>query len=804
MGGYAEVALPLSIDRTFTYAVPDELTGKVLLGCEVLVPFRDRKVSGFVVALSEKVEKKEMKEISELVSPQPFFGEDLLALTKWISDYYLCSWGEALKAALPRGVEKREQRTARAKEGLNLKALAGLSPLERKILKLLAHSGQTSWFKIGKHAGEKRIGTVLRRLERRGLVEIENILREPKTKAKTEKLFFAKRAFSSTEVEAIRKKTPRQADVLAYLLKKEGGVRGSQLRRTLGVSNSTLRALKDRQLVEVSTKEVFRSPLEGLLIERNKEFSLTGEQAQVLKEVRGSLSRGAFKSFLLYGITGSGKTEIYIRSIREAISLGKRAIVLVPEISLTPQTVSILQSRFGGSVGVLHSRLSPGERFDMWRKAKAGDYDIVVGARSAIFAPLQNLGLIIVDEEHETSYKQDEPDPRYSGRDVALVRAKFEKAICILGSATPSLESFHNARRGKSTLVSLPSRVEGRGLPPVRVVDMKGSPNEIFSQILLERMEERLRKGEQTILFLNRRGFSNFLFCRDCGFVFKCQDCSVSLTHHTREGILLCHYCGFRMLPPDECPECGGRKVTSRGVGTERVEKELGAIFPQIRVARMDLDTTSRKGAHQRIFYSFRRGEADILLGTQMVAKGFDIPKVTLVGVISADTALNLPDFRAAERTFQLLTQVAGRTGRGELGGEVVIQTYSPDHYAIQLAKKQDYLGFYEKEIRERKELNYPPFSRLGRVVFSSPVEEETRREAHRFASELARRTIGRVQILGPAPAPISKVKGSYRWQILLKGKEGTSVQRVVRGALAVRGTAKVRTTVTVDPVDMM
>lgn len=804
MGRYAQVALPLSIDRTFSYGIPEELADQVRLGCEVLVPFRQRKVSGFVVGLSDESPKSEVKDVYELVNPQPFFGESLLFLTKWISEYYICSWGEALKAALPKGLEKRERRTVRAKQKLSPEALENLPGLERKVLQFLLASGEASWFRLSRELGKRNIGGALRRLESKGLVDVRSKIREPRTKPKTEEVFSLSRPVPGGEMEAIRKSTPRQADLLQYLLGARGGATKRQLKEALGVSSRTLNALKAREMVTVSTREVFRSPSEDLFLEAAEELLLTGEQALVLERIKESLRRGVFKSYLLYGITGSGKTEIYIRSIREAISAGKRAIVLVPEISLTPQTLAALTSRLGDSVSVLHSRLSQGERYDVWRRARAGDYRVIVGARSAVFAPLDNLGLIIVDEEHETSYKQDEPDPRYSGRDVALFRAKSEKAVCILGSATPSLESFYNAETGKSKLICLPSRVEGRDLPPVTVVDMKGSENQIFSPALLAKLRDRLRKGEQTILFLNRRGFSNFLFCQECGFVVRCPDCSVSLTHHRSEHILLCHYCGFRRPLPQECPGCGGSRLSSRGIGTERVEKELERLFPRIRVARMDVDTTSRKGAHHRIYYSFKKGEADVLLGTQMVAKGFDIPAVTLVGVISADTALNLPDFRSAERTFQLLTQVAGRTGRGELGGEVVIQTYSPDHYAIQLAKKQDYLGFYRTEIKQREELNYPPFSRLGRLVFSSPDDEETKREAESFALRLARESKESAKILGPAPAPIARVKGNYRWQVLLKAKTQSSIQRAVRTALRKRMSARVRITITIDPVDMM
>lgn len=804
MGGYAEVALPLSVERTFIYTIPEALTHKIVPGCAVLVPFRNRKLTGWVVGLREEVELRSgVKEILELTSPQPLFSDTMLKFTKWVSGYYLCSWGEVLKAALPKGLEKKERRTVTLKSPITSETLNHTSPTGRKILRLLDQSGELSLAKLKKSLGGRGIGVALRSLEREDLVELKSTIEKPKTKAKMEYVFSLKGELSEEEIEAITKRSPKQADVLDYLLKHGMTARG-ELRKALGVSSRTLKSLQRRGLVQLSVKEVFRSPLEELVVEETEEVLLSGEQTKVFSKIERSLRKGVFESFLLHGITGSGKTEIYLRSIRETLSLGRRTILLVPEISLTPQILSTLVSRFGGAVGVLHSHLSPGERYDIWRKAKAGEYPIVVGARSAVFAPLENLGLIIVDEEHETSYKQDEPDPKYSARDVAIVRAKMEGAVCLLGSATPSLESFYNTQKGKSILTRLPRRVKGRRLPQVTVVDMKGSGSQVFSPPLLEKIEDRLRKGEQTILFLNRRGFSNFLFCQDCGFVFKCGNCSVSLTHHREEGVLLCHYCGARAALPNECPNCRGTRVTSRGIGTQRVERELKSLFPALRVVRMDVDTTSRKRSHQEIFYSFKRGETDLLLGTQMVAKGFDIPKVTLVGVISADTALNLPDFRSGERTFQLLTQVAGRTGRGELGGEVIIQTYSPDHYAIQFARNQDYLGFYQREIEERRSLGYPPFSRLGRIVFSSPDDEETRTEAERVISALKKSGGSRMETLGPAPAPLSKVKSNYRWQILLKGKEQPSIQRAIRRALGGPRSEKVRITVTIDPVDMM
>ncbi|MDN5293555.1 MAG: hypothetical protein PWQ31_860 [Eubacteriales bacterium] len=542
---------------------------------------------------------------------------------------------------------------------------------------------------------------------------------------------------------------------------------------------------------------------------------LTPPQEEVLAVLRPSLREGRKEVFLLHGVTGSGKTEVYLRAIEEVLAVGRQALVLVPEISLTPQMVERFKNRFGSRVAVWHSALSQKERNDEWLRIFSGRADIVVGARSAVFAPLRKPGLIVIDEEHENTYKQEE-SPRYHAREVALMRAKLAQCPVILGSATPSLESFRRAETGEYHLLSLPARVDNRPLPRVEIVDLREELKEgnrsVFSRLLQKEMAERLRRGEQIILFLNRRGFSTFVVCRECGLVMKCRRCDVSLTYHAGVNELRCHYCGLRVANPDSCPQCGSRYIRYFGTGTQKIEEEVKRLFPWARVLRMDVDTTSRRGAHEKIINLFREGKADILIGTQMIAKGLDIPAVTLVGVVSADTVLNLPDFRAAERTFQLVTQVAGRAGRGKIPGQVVVQSYNPDHYAIQAVRNHDYHSFYRREMEYRQRMKYPPFTHLLRVVVLGRKEEQVVRGAQFLGAELRLQMeqagVTGVSLLGPAPAPLQKLKDTYRWQMALKGPEPEELRWLLRRALDVvkeaREMAPVGLQIDMDPMGMI
>ncbi|MGE5590840.1 MAG: primosomal protein N', partial [Bacillota bacterium] len=600
----------------------------------------------------------------------------------------------------------------------------------------------------------------------------------------------------------LERRARRQAEVLRLLLEAGEPV-------PAGEHGAALRALAERGLARPVQVESWRDP------SGSKEYALTGpqtptqEQARALAEIRRRLDLPQPGSLLLHGVTGSGKTEIYLQAIADVLERGRQAIVLVPEIALTPQMIERFRSRFGDEVAVLHSRLSDGERFDQWRAIQQGRVSIVVGARSAVFAPFSNLGLIVVDEEHETSYKQQD-SPRYHARTVAGQRARQAGALLLLGSATPSLETYHAARQGGMGLVTLTQRIDDRPLPPVELVDLRQELAEgnrsIFSRSLQRRLTLVLQRREQAILFLNRRGYSTFVLCRSCGHTMKCPNCDVSLTYHAGATHLTCHYCGHQEAPPRRCPACGSEKIRFFGAGTEKVQAELEALFPEVRALRLDVDTTRRKGSHEQILGAFADGKAQVLVGTQMVAKGLDFPGVTLVGVVAADTALNFPDFRAAERTFQLLTQVAGRSGRGRAPGHVVVQTYNPDHYAVQAAAAHDYPGFFKQEMVVRREVGYPPFSRLINLLASGPDEQAVEALARQAGLALAQ-VFPPESLWGPNPAPLSKLKGNYRWQVAVRGSDAGALRQGVRRALQLlprRNSAEARLTVDVDPISML
>ena len=550
------------------------------------------------------------------------------------------------------------------------------------------------------------------------------------------------------------------------------------------------------------------SPERFKLSRKEAEFSLSPQQRHAINLIVKGIKRKRHAVFLLHGITASGKTEVYLQAIAYVLNLGKSSIVLVPEISLTPQTVERFKSRFGERVAVMHSRLSARERASQWQMVRDGQARIVIGARSAVFAPVKDLGLIVVDEEHETTYKQQDASPRYHAREVACLRARLAKAIVILGSATPSLESFYNTRLGKIKLLSLPERVTRKKLPRVSIVDMRKEIKvrkrriNVLSKTLEVRLREVIDRGEQAILFLNRRGFSTFINCSKCGYVAKCKRCNVSLTYHYATKMLICHYCNWSIEPPRLCPQCNSNYLSYFGLGTEKVESELHRLFPNVRIARMDTDVTSKRDAHMKILNDFKERKIDILVGTQMIAKGLDFPRVSLVGVVSADTALNLPDFRSGERTFNLLTQVGGRAGRGEIEGEVIIQTYVPEHYAIISSIKGDYQQFYQKEIRTRKELGLPPFSRLINLTLRAKNQKKVQEAAYDLCARLKRKETKDIQVLGPAPAIVSKIRGKFLWNVLFKGKD---IQKLIRGLREVlrdfRRYKGVKLTIDVDPI---
>ena len=841
---FAQVALPLPSRKLFTYKIPPHLEGRLDLGFRVLIPLQKRLLSGFVVEITKTSDIKKTKEIIDLLDPYPLFSKEMLELTRWISEYYFCSWGESLKAVLPAEIQvKSELWVERSNDGFLMtddecfirhsssiiRHQSSLSSRQKEILELLSdQKRKLSWLK--RKVGGKGLYADLYDLERKGWVRMFSQLGKPRVRIKYEKIIRLKN-FNNTlsEIElfklaisALKRKAPKQAKCLELLLAKGGQLSLEKLNLAVKENTRALEALKKRGLIEFDVIEKIRESDWGLDLPETTEILLNEEQKEISGKIKAALESNTPSTFLLHGITGSGKTQVYIEAIREAINLGKRALVLVPEISLTPQIISRFKANFGDLVGCLHSRLSAGERFDSWRKAKEGKFPIMVGARSAVFSPSENLGLIVVDEEHDSSYKQDDPAPRYNAKDVAVMRGKLNKAVVILGSATPSLESYFNAQNGKYVLCQLEKRVERRALPEVKIVDLreerKKGNKDILSANLSSLLKDKIEKNQQALLFLNRRGFSTFIKCGECGHIMRCPHCDITLTFHRTDFSMRCHYCGLRQKAPELCPNCQGFKFIYKGVGTQKMEEELKINFPKTSVERMDLDTTSRKGSHLRILSDFGKKKFNVLLGTQMITKGLDFPEVTLVGVVSADFSLDLPDFRTKERTFQLLTQVAGRTGRGDLGGEVIIQTYYPDEQAIKLAAKHDFFTFYQNEIEQRKELGYPPFAHLILVLFSGKNQNRAIGQSEKFClllrKMLNRENFKETEILGPAPAPLSKIKNQYRWQVVIKTKITQKVVNLIEKILEEgkgfssksfgKKKESCRISINVDPVNML
>jgi primosomal protein N' (replication factor Y) len=811
----AEVALPLPIDRTFHYTIPAALRARIGPGSRVAVPFQTRLLSGYVVRLLRSTDVQDVKDIADVPDMHPTFDEHMLELTRWVSEYYFCSWGEALACAAPPGAIVEGQRHFRLK-GMPTFGTE-MSKREQKLVALLNERGEQSLAQLQRATGVRALQNALNRLESKGVIESRHVV--PRAKVKPKKVLFVSALVSPDDADEtirnLKSSAPAQAKLLETLIRHPGPQPAAEILQKAGTSMQALRALEGKGLVLVAKKEVLRTPAVSTLdAEQDKEVTLTGEQQKALDTVNLATTIEQFGVFLLKGITSSGKTEVYLRAIERVLEKRKTAIVLVPEISLTPQTVARFIGRFGDSIAVLHSRLSAGERYDEWRRIKRGDASIVVGARSAVFAPVRNLGMVVVDEEHDHSYKQADA-PRYHARDVAIMRAKMCSAVVVLGSATPSLESYHNCQTGKFMLLELGERVTGQPLPTVTVIDMRQQALEmharpVISLSLQDKIDEKLSKGEQVMVFLNRRGYAPFLMCQRCGHVPMCTKCYVSLTYHKTTDVLQCHYCNSYQAVPPTCPECHEGKISYMGAGTQRTEQNLRSFFPEARIERMDLDTTSRKGAHHRILSRFRKGEIDILVGTQMIAKGHDFPGVTLVGVVSADVAINMPDFRAAERVFQLLTQVAGRAGRGTEPGEVVIQTYNCEHYSIQAARTHDYDAFRRQELALRREANYPPFTRLAHLVFEGEKEDEVLRVAgvigRKLQRDLSRKKLPTVEILGPAPAPLSKLRNRHRWHVALLSPNVKHIRTLVTSAKETYAAEKTRVAfkIDMDAIDML
>jgi len=806
---YIKIAINIPADSHFTYSVPEALRADVAVGKRALVPFGARKLTGYIIGFLTKPDFADIRDILDILDADPIFTPDDLNFYSWAASYYHYPLGKALHDILPGGIDLTSERRIKAVEVPE----APSDPLpegQRKILELLESFPKgMSLKRLRNVISEKSIQRDIAALISANRVSIEDSLKRPDVRKKTEKRI----SIVADRPLPLRLSAVQQS-ILSYL--KEKGTAGFQeLRPFTSNPSPVINRLLEKGLVTLEEREVYRSSGESSEIGVCTDFKLNEDQDAACGTLESGLASRRFMPFLLHGVTGSGKTEVYFRAIESVLASGGGALYLVPEIGLTPQLLSRVQNRFREEeIAVIHSDISREIRYDSWRRLQQGKIRLVVGARSALFAPLPNLRLIIVDEEHDSSYKQD-VRMRYHARDLAVLRAKLQNAVIVLGSATPDVRTFYHASQGKYSFLTLPHRVENRPLPDVRIVDMKVEREEtgkipVLSRTLTTALQETFLEGMQALLFLNRRGFHTFLFCPDCGYVFACPNCAVSLTLHAEAGMLQCHYCDYAVKAPTLCPKCCGRRIQFYGAGTERLEKEILTNFPDIRTARMDRDTTARKGAHTRILKAFGRGEIDLLIGTQMITKGHDFPNVTLVGVIAADTALNLPDFRSAEKTFQLLTQVSGRGGRGRKEGQVVIQTINPDHYAIQRARNHDYEGFYAEEILIRKSLDYPPFSRLINLQLSSLNEERGRREVEelgRQAKALSRDESGSspvVEVIGPAEAPIAKIKGRYRWQILLKSDNLQALHSLARHLLASSASGKLDIKVDVDPVNFM
>jgi len=794
------------------YAVADAATADAALGSRVIVPLGRRRATGVVVGLPSEVVDDSLRDVLSVVDANPVLDRDLLELCRWMADYYVASLGDVLESALPLGLRFKLERIA-----FRAGAVEGAStPGERAVLAALdARGGSASLATLRADLPGSDVARTLKRLETAGAVRMEESLAREAGPTKREEVVTLSRSLDPAE-EADLKRRRRALYALWLHLHGRGGgpLPLAALRPSFPGVRAKVRALADLDLARLETVEVYRESdagFAGATEAAGSPFTLTAEQSAATDEVLGALASGAFTTFLLFGVTGSGKTEVYLRAMEVALAAGQGALVLVPEISLTHQLVARVRARFGGLVAVLHSGLSPGERWDHWRRLARGEARVAVGARSAIFAPVSNLGLIVVDEEHDGAYKQ-EDGVRYNARDVAVVRAQQGACTLVLGSATPSLESFENARRGRYRQLELRQRVEGRPLPEVEILDLRrrGTRTEQgvpLTAELVAGLRATHAAREQSLVFLNRRGWANFLQCALCGATLMCPHCSVALTLHQRWRALRCHHCDHTVREPMLCPGCKEPGLKAWGAGTEQVERLLQGLVPGARIGRMDRDTTARRGSQRALLRQWVAGELDILVGTQMVTKGHDVPGVTFVGVLLADQSLNFPDFRAAERTFQLLTQVAGRAGRGARAGRVVVQTFQPEHYSLRCAAAHDFPSFAAAEARHREELGYPPFSRLVLLRFdgeNAARVEETAREA----LVVARAAAAEVQILGPAPAPLERVRKRYQWQLLLRARQG----RAVRSAAArvrdeLRPVARrrgVRLLVDVDPYSML
>jgi len=797
---FAEVTVnsPVAQRRTFSYEIPSALDIKQ--GQAVRVPFGDKVLQGIVMEITASPAVPETREIAGVIDSLPLLSPEKINLARWISSCYLAPLFESVSLMLPPGFDRKVLTFLEISTGTETAqaAVPELAEAEAVILNRIQQTGKTPLKVLEKSYGIKYCRRVINRLVNLHLISRKYILEKQKIKPLVlQSVRLATDIENALVIAGSLKRSPVRAGLLEYLIEKNSPVLIKDLNKSFKNPLSLIKPLVEKGLVELSETRILRDPVTSSEISLPLALPLTPAQNAVFQTVCRSLDATPetekSRTFLLHGVTGSGKTEIYIRVLEEVIKRGKKGIVLVPEISLTPQTIERFVSRFPGRVATLHSGLTSGQRYDEWWRIKNGEFDVVIGPRSAIFAPQPDLGLIIVDEEHEASYKQEEGSPRYHCREVALKLAEQCGAIVMLGSATPEVESYYRAQTGRYTLLTLAERVTpvgGLNLPGVEVVDLKSELKagnfSIFSRSLTEAIKCTLDKKEQVLLFLNRRGFASFVECRNCGLVLRCKRCDLPLSYHSSEENLVCHQCNFRMPVPRVCPDCSSPRIKFLGLGTEAVEQEASRQFPGARILRWDSDIVRRKGIkHLEVYENFRSGKSDILVGTQMIARGLEFPGVTLVGVVSADITLNLPDFRAGERSFQLLSQVAGWAGRGKSPGKVIIQTYSPEHYAVRAAASHDFLEFYRKELLYRKELHNPPFTRHARLLCSRSTDERCAQETARIKKALLEerdsKGIPDIEIIGPAPAFIPRLRGRSRWQLVVRAPDPSSFLSSVR-----------------------
>jgi primosomal protein N' (replication factor Y) len=812
MNGQCEVALPGPMRNTFSYAIPDEFDDVAVPGARVVVPFGRRTEVGVILQRSSESDRADLKSISEVLDPLPALTSALLELGRWVANYYLAPIGETFRVMLPPPVDIHRARQwqitdsgqRRLAELILRLSLTESEASEAAVLNLCASGKSVSAGKMRAIAGGQ---AALTRLLRRGDLASSIVAR--RRARRTQKIVALNEQSAASSNGDLATDSPQQRIRAALIA--SGPLPLPELLRVGRVSRSVVERLLKRGDLQGWDEPVASEPSAFDADFISPSNVLNDEQRSALAHIEHWLESGTFASALIYGVTGSGKTEVYLHSVAATLAKNRTAIILVPEIALTLWLGRLCRARFGDTVAVLHSALGDPERAQEWWRVRRGEARLVVGTRSAVFAPVENLGLIIVDEEQDSSYKQEET-PRYNGRDVAIMRAKRENAVALLGSATPSLESFQHARQGKYQLLCLASRVENRPMAQVKIVDLREDFRAThraasFSDALRTALAERLAAGTQAMVLVNRRGYSWFALCRSCGASVLCENCSISLTYHRKNDRLVCHYCGFSRTPPKRCWKCDSAHMYYVGAGSEQLEERLRELFPQARIARLDRDTARTKRAFEKVLGDFASGAGDILVGTQMLAKGHDFHRVTLVGVVSADSQLGFPDFRAAERTFQLLTQVAGRAGRGDLVGEVLVETYYPEHYAIQFAAQQDYAAFFEKELHFRRLMQYPPFSSLATILVRGTSLEHAINWCRQLEKHFERAESRGVRALGPASAPLARLKREHRFQFLLKSQSRSALHEILEGALNFCAEQKIpdrAVLIDVDPINLM